>query len=404
MHISTSLMYRQVTQTLLDGEASMGRLVEQMSTGRRILTPADDPLGASLSVNVAQAMAMNATYANNRATAEQRLTQQESTLGSITLTMQDVLTRLTEAANGAYSDTDRATLADVLRKSRDALVGLANTADGNGQYIFSGYDGDKAPYGAEGDYLIDAGRNNVPGVQIDANRTLPIGEVGSNIFARANPGSGGHIISSSTTVDSTAEFGAVRLGSSGTNQPSTQVRFVDVNGTLSYEVTTLANPPVAPVTRPYVAGEALALGNGTTLAVKGEPKIGDAVNVMRTQEAGVDIFKALNEVITALETPIENDPVAAAKLSNAMATASQTLHNGYNNILTVRAATGSGLQEIESLEAVGVDRQLAYSKQLSGIEDANVVTLMSELVQRQTALQAAGMAFQAIQSINLFNK
>ena len=62
------------------------------------------------------------------------------------------------------------------------------------------------------------------------------------------------------------------------------------------------------------------------------------------------------------------------------------------------------MQEIDALNGVGTSDTLAYSKQLSGLEDVNIVTAMSEATQRQTALQAAGMAFKMIQGLNLFQQ
>lgn len=401
MRISSSQMYSQITNSLLKQEAAYGRLVEQLSSGRRLLSPADDPLAASQSINVAQNMALNQTYANNRATAGQTLNAQESALGSIGLSMQGVLTRVVQAGNGTLSDTDRRTLATELTATREALLGLANTTDGNGSYIFAGFDSERAPYAQDGTYQIGADRNQAPNVQVGQSRVMSIGDVASNIFGRANPGSGGHIVSADIGADSTAAFGKLVYAQGGSAAASRDVTFFDDNGTLSYRVSVAGQPDQV---HAYTEGTALDLGDGLSMPIKGSPVAGDTFSIDKTQDAGVDIFAALDSLIAGLNAPTTDDPAAAAAWSNTLSTATNILQNGYDNILTVRAGVGAKMQEVDALDSVGTDKALSYAKQLSGLEEVNVTATYSEALQRMSALTAAGMAFQAIQNLNLFTR
>ncbi|MGV8295244.1 flagellin N-terminal helical domain-containing protein, partial [Pseudomonas aeruginosa] len=54
--------------------------------------------------------------------------------------------RVVQAGNGTFADSDRQALSTALKNARDALLGLANSTDGNGQYLFSGYQGGVIPY------------------------------------------------------------------------------------------------------------------------------------------------------------------------------------------------------------------------------------------------------------------
>ncbi|HCQ50321.1 MAG TPA: flagellar hook-associated protein 3, partial [Achromobacter sp.] len=146
MRLSTSMMYANGLSGIMAQESDMNRLVEQVGSGRKFLTPADDPLSASLSIGVAQTKSMNSTYGMNRDTAMTNLGQESNVLESITTALQDVRTRVIQAGNGTFADSDRQALSTALKSARDALLGLANSTDGNGQYVFSGYQGGVVPY------------------------------------------------------------------------------------------------------------------------------------------------------------------------------------------------------------------------------------------------------------------
>src|SRR3546814_5572598 len=89
---------------------------------------------------------MNQRYAENRAVATRNLGVEEDALTSLTNLLADVRTRAVEAGNGTLSDADRATLSDVLKQTKQTMLGIANTTDGNGQYLFSGSKGQTAAY------------------------------------------------------------------------------------------------------------------------------------------------------------------------------------------------------------------------------------------------------------------
>src|SRR5690606_28199830 len=163
--VSTLLSQQIGIRTMATQEAKMLHTMQQLASGKRLLTPADDPLAAAQSVNVAQTESMNVRYGVNRGIAEMNLASEENVLNNITLGLQEVLGRVVEAGNGAYSDTERGILANVLKQSYESLLGNANATDGNGQYLFSGDMGNVAPYdkdavykGNDGERLIQVGQ------------------------------------------------------------------------------------------------------------------------------------------------------------------------------------------------------------------------------------------------------
>ena len=179
MRISTLMMYQQTMGGIASSQSLWLGYGEQMSTGLRVNRPSDDPIAASQAVVLSQAQAQTSQYASARSFAGQRISQEESILGQVTSAIQSAQEKIVYAGNGTLSDDDRASLATDLQGIRDQILNLANSQDGNGRYMFSGYSTDKAPFTADGQYV--GGSANVE-QQVDSARSMVIGHTGSSIF------------------------------------------------------------------------------------------------------------------------------------------------------------------------------------------------------------------------------
>ncbi|MHC0508214.1 flagellar hook-associated protein FlgL [Achromobacter aegrifaciens] len=408
MRLSTSMMYSNGLKGILAQESDMNRLVEQVGSGRKNLSPADDPLAAARAIDVAQTKSMNDTYKANRQTANTNLGQEGNTLKSITDTLQKARTDIIQAG-GVLSDADRQTLADKLKSTREALMGLANATDGSGQYLFSGNDGSVVPYSKNAaGQIVYSGSIGERTIQVDQTRQLSTGDLGKDIFDRANPGSQTFVSSAASTNTGTAEFGVASVEPGGANAgKSFEVKFETdaATGAIAYRVTT-TDASGASTTGPlkaYTDGETIDLG-GVSVSIKGAPKPNDSIKVESIQSADMDMFATLDTVIAALEAPNNGDPVATARVNNALATANKKLANNYDNVLTVQASVGARQNELEALEATGTQKSLSYSQSLSDLEELDYYQGASQLALRQVALQAASAAFMTIQGSSLFSR
>ncbi|NTZ53046.1 flagellar hook-associated protein FlgL [Citrobacter gillenii] len=181
MRISTQMMYQQNMRGITNSQAEWMKFGEQMSTGKRVINPSDDPIAASQAVVLSQAQAQNSQYTLARSFATQKVSLEENVLGQVTTAIQSAQEKIVHAANGTLSDDDRASLATDLQGIRDQLMNLANSTDGNGRYIFGGYKTESAPF-AQADGTYTGGTQNVT-QQVDAARTMVIGHTGDKIFA-----------------------------------------------------------------------------------------------------------------------------------------------------------------------------------------------------------------------------
>ena len=403
MRLSTALIYQNGLNGILKQESTLSRLQEQLASGRRVLTPADDPLAASLAVNVSQTSSMNATYASNRNTAKQTLGLESNALSSVVTTLQSVLQRVVQAGS-TLTDADRQALVTELEASRDQLVGLANSTDGNGQYLFSGHQGFSVPVTVDADGNVSYGGDNGQRlIQVDQSRQMAGSDVISDIFGKASAGSKAYIVEANEANTGTGQFSTVSFDTttgSGANQDFI-VTFLDVGGVLHYTTDTV--PSSAPVTAPYVEGQTIDLG-GISFSLSGQPAVGDSYTIETPKASNMDMFETLDTLIDTLGRSTTNDPAAVAAINNALATANKKLNLTLDNVLTVQASVGARLNELDALDAVGSQRTLSYTKQLSNLEDVDVYSVTSELLLRKVALDAASSSFSIIQGSSLFSR
>ncbi len=418
MRISTSLFYQNGLNGILNQQSQVAQLQSELASGKSVQTPGDDPLAAAQAINVGQDSSMNDAYASNRATADQSLGTEENTLASVTTAMQSVLQQIVQSGDGTMSDSDRQAMVTSLTSLRNQLVGLANTTDGSGQYLFSGYQGFTQPYvmdAATGEvtYEGDQGQRTI---QVEQARQFSSSDTGTDVFNRVTPGTSAYITTADSANLGTGVFTPASVGvPNSTNNVGMdfEVDFSsDPTGTLGYTVTMTdpQNPSAAPVTTAWTAytdGANISMpGGGVSFSVSGTPSSGDSFTLdtpQNGQGTNMDMFQTLNNLITTLSRPSQNDPVASAAITNELATANKQLSLNYNNILTVRSSIGARMNELDALNATGTEKGLSYTQQASNLTEVDMYSVTSNLQMRLVALQAATQSFSLVQSSSLFS-
>ncbi len=196
MRISTSMMYREGTQGLQNRQSDLYRVQNQLSTGRRVLSPQDDPIAASEALKVSQSKGVNQQYLDNQVAADSSLTYVESTIASAG----DLLTRALELAASVDSSGQTEILPE-LQTITTSLLGLANTQDGTGLYIFGGYQSKNPPFQLNtassspyslsgGTYVQYNGDAGNPTLQVSSSSEMAVGENGIDVFMQVKDSSG----------------------------------------------------------------------------------------------------------------------------------------------------------------------------------------------------------------------
>jgi flagellin-like hook-associated protein FlgL len=136
---------------------AVGKLQQQLTSGRLINQPADSPTGTNRAMLVRADTAANAQYARNLTDAQGWLEQTDSTLRTMLDTVRRVRDLTVQGLNDGGLDTpSRVALATETASLRDGLISLANTGI-QGRPLFGGTTSGSAAYDATGTFVGQAG-------------------------------------------------------------------------------------------------------------------------------------------------------------------------------------------------------------------------------------------------------
>lgn len=182
MRISTNTIYQSGISKINSLQSDQVKLQQQISTGKRISTPSDDPVAAARASEISHAQVINSKFAQTRQTAELKLTSLESNLTSVTSLLVSTQSTLVAAGNATLSNTERSFIASELKGSLEALIGLANTQDVSGNYLYSGFKTDTKPFVTNATGASYAGDSNQLLLQVDSQRQIAVNTTGDNVF------------------------------------------------------------------------------------------------------------------------------------------------------------------------------------------------------------------------------
>ncbi|MDE1487775.1 flagellar hook-associated protein FlgL [Xenorhabdus bovienii] len=182
MRVSTNLLYSQKMDGILGAQSKWMRYGEQLSTGKRVINPSDDPLAASQSIMVSQSESKNQQFMTARIFARNSMSAQLSITSNIVSVATNVFETLVAAAD-EQSDQDRESYAQQLEGFKQQLLNLGNKTDGNGRYIFGGYKTDVPPFKADesGKIHYKGGHDEIT-QKVDDNRSMIIAHTGQQVF------------------------------------------------------------------------------------------------------------------------------------------------------------------------------------------------------------------------------
>lgn len=463
MRVSSGMIFDQGVRSINDQTARLLHQQQQIATGRRVVTPSDDPVAAARALELTQAKDVVAQFASNRDSAQNALSIQETQLTAVG----DLLVRVRElavqAGNGSLSDADRNMVSSELRARFGELMGIANSRDGSGKYIFSGFMADTEPFGGtvEGGvtYFGDDGQRKL---QVSPSRQLEVSDSGKDIFQRVRNGNGyfttgvdsGNagtgVINGGTITDPAAWSAGLAAHPSGVEvrffrddsynvtPPVTYYDIVDpttntslITGTSPAPAPTPAQQGGAASTFPgglrvfhadqpillkAQAGDATYTGNttdwnfGGNVIISGDPvstydsvsatSTPDKFTIASSQTQGV--FETLAAFIQDIERPA-GSARDKALLANRVGFALTNIAQAQENVLRARSLVGSRLNEVESLQAVNEDLKIQYDQAISQLQDLDYAKTISDMQRKQIDLEAAQKSFTAASKLSLFN-
>jgi flagellar hook-associated protein 3 FlgL len=398
MRISSGSVFDTNVAMLNQQQTALLHTNQQVASGRRMLTPADDPAASSNVLQVAQADGSNTQFTTNRNAAKSSIGLSEAVLQSVTAVIHDAKEMAVQAGNGALSPDDRKSIGTALQGRLDQVIALANSTDGTGNYLFSGFQGKTLPFvntAAGVQYMGDDGQRKV---QVSSSRQMPISDAGADIFMRVRSGNGKFVSEASEN-----NSGSASVGQGSVTNPDflTGTGYkLDFTGPTTYNVTDSHGWLVSQDNH-YGSGEAVILP-GMQISMMGTPEAGDTFTVSMSANEG--LFKTLSDLITALNTTSPLGQAATSgQLTSSLSKAMSNLDQGLDRVLTVRAALGARMNELDSLQATGEDLGLQYKQTLSTLQDLDYNKAISDLNRQTTSLTAAQKSFKQVAELSMFN-
>ncbi len=401
IRISSQQIFSGGINRLQDLNSSLNQTQEQISTGKRVNKPSDDPVAAARILKLDQELSRIETYQRNAGLAENRLQQEESTLASSVDIVQRVRELTVQAGNGSLSANDRKSISSEMKERLGQLANVANTRDASGEYIFSGFQGSTAAFGkdASGSWVYQ-GDEGQRVLEIDDGVTVPISDHGKGIFSTipaavsAEPGAGntGNGRIDRVQVLDNGVFSAV--------SPDDIEITVDTGANTLTAVTNTGDVLIAPPGLPYETGEPFEIAG--VRATITDAQNGDTFTIRAGEKQSV--FATIENLIDGLDTIDKGSPGGQAAYDDLIAASLQNLDNAQESIVQKQTELGGRLNAVESTSSFLQDSSV-YSEEIrSELQDVDYAEAISNLSFQSFVLQAAQQSFAQVSRLSLFDR
>ncbi|MGB5452997.1 MAG: flagellar hook-associated protein FlgL [Sedimenticolaceae bacterium] len=201
MRISTSQIFRQGVDAMLEKQREVSRTELQVATGKRILTPSDDPSAAVRILDLQESQKRLAQYQRNADVATAKLDQEETALQGMENLLQRVRELALQGNNDPTGAEGRSAIAAEVRQHIESFLQIANSQDANGEYIFAGFQSQTRPFshdgiggfsysGDSGQRMLKIGDSREVAIGDPGNMLVGIGEVLNSLAANLEAGNG----------------------------------------------------------------------------------------------------------------------------------------------------------------------------------------------------------------------
>ncbi|MGH1472244.1 MAG: flagellar hook-associated protein FlgL [Cellvibrionaceae bacterium] len=184
MRISTQQIYNIANKGMADAQKAIVKTEQQIATGKRVINPSDDPVAATVILQLRDTIARGEQYQTNIDIAENTLELEGVALESVNSLLQRMRELAVQAGNTAVlSESDYKAIKAEVDARVDELLNLANTRNSAGEYIFAGYQGETKPFESNGNggfsYHGDEGNLSI---KISDSAKVKVSDSGRKIF------------------------------------------------------------------------------------------------------------------------------------------------------------------------------------------------------------------------------
>jgi flagellar hook-associated protein 3 FlgL len=403
MRVPTVTQFQEQSEVMSAQMLQIQALQQKAETGTKLQNSSDDPVLASQIKAVKDYIQSLGNFDTNGKLAQNRYSLFSNSLQSAIGIMEQVRELTQSAQSDTLNNDDRNNIANELQSDLDQLVAIANTQDGNGSYIYSGYSTNTPPYVQQSGQYVYQGGYDSTSVYISPSITTPYNQSGFDVFGAIDTGNGSFTITAPGTNTGTATTSAGSVVSEATYvQDTYTISYVtNSSGQLAYQIVGASSgqvvpapPATVPADAPAFVADSDVTFNGLTVSVAGLPNVGDSFQI--TPSTSQNMFNTLQQMITTLRTPI-NTPTETAAFHQNMTQSSAALYEVSDHLRSFLSQVGSNAAQIDSQVNTN-DETITNQKIILGqLADVDMTEVTSSLMQQNIELQATQEIYIKIQ-------
>jgi flagellar hook-associated protein 3 FlgL len=397
MRITESLNQNQFLSSIGALESSISQTQNEISSNSSFTEPSQNPVAAGEVNDFSQTLAQSQQFQTNANSAKTNLSTESNALSSVQTTLQSLRDLALEATSGTESSSNLSAIATQATQIQNSLLSLANTQNGNGEYIFGGYATQTQPFTLTSTGATYNGNTGQRQIQIAVGQTVADGDNGDAVFNQIPTGNGTFTVTAGTAGAANTGSGIIGAttvsdAAAYTGQP---FKIVFTSPT-AYNIENTAG--AVQTTGTYTSGDTIAY-EGTQVTLTGTPNATDTFNVAPSTKQS--LFTTVQNLVTALNQGVSGTN-AQVTLSNSVSAAINNIDQALNQASNVQASVGGRLNTITTQLSVAGSTQTQLQKSIASLQGLNYAAAITTLDQQNTTLSAALQAYTVTQGLTLF--
>lgn len=394
--VSSNFLSSRVAQDIMQKQAELASVQEQISSGKRVNRPSDEPAYSARLVSIRESTAQLDQFNRNASAAESQLILEETALTGVSNSLNRIKELALSANSGAVDDYTRDAVNAEVKLRLDELYNFGNSRDSFGNFLFGGSNTQTPPF-AKSDPLIYSGGDDTYNLTVSAGRRIQTSDSGKDVFMRLRDGNG-----SFSTASEVANTGTGIIGQGQVTDPSlfeaTPFR-IDFTSQSTYDIYNDNTGVLVSTSNTYEESAVISI-NGTQTGISGTPKAGDVFKI--SPSANQDIFSTVSKFIDALERS-PSTASESARMNQDINETINSLDNALDHINTIRASVGTRLTSLDTVRDENSNIKLQLERILSDVEDIDIAEAVTNLQESANTLELIQKSYSRIEGLSLFN-
>ena len=403
MRLSSSQIYTTGLRGITNASAEVARTQEQIASGKRVLSPSDDPVASTRIMALESELSMSKQYQSNMNNVEGRLQRAETQIANVENVIDRVRELVIQAGSGALTNQDRQQITVEINQRLEELVDLTNARDETGSYIFSGFKTNTAAFSSAGDNFAFEGDEGVRYETIANGLKMASSENGKALFADIATVNNNVSVAASVTNSSDVQVGrGLVVDQAAFDAVFPEDYAIIFNDTTNvapvgpnYSVQRLSDGQLISVNEPYDLATPILI-NGVEVTLSDIPNPTDSFVIQSTnKENMLNTVQRISASMASFSDPIERSAFIGDALDN--------LSSIQESLLSGRGRIGARLNTLESARSSQQSLDLISTgvlDELQGLDDAEAISRLSF---QSFILEAAQQSFVKVANLSLFN-